>query len=321
VTEWTESARRVKGYEADEIVGRHVSVLYTPEEVEAGDPARELEEAAREGRAEREGWRVRKDRTKIWVDEIASALRDAGGELVGFAKISRDLTERRELEAARERARDRELTLLAEAAERERISRELHDRVAHHMGVAHQSLELFSVLREADPGRAAERLALARETTRAALDQTRNLAAELKRLQDEELEGGMGAALRALGETMSGGVAVEVSVRGEDAGVPKPVATQAYLAMREAVRNAIRHSGCSHIEVSLDVTDGVLWGVVEDDGGGFDPEVVGRTTPSWGVGLRSMRERAEMLGGNARVESAPGSGTRVEVRVPLNGRP
>jgi signal transduction histidine kinase len=72
--------------------------------------------------------------------------------------------------------------------------------------------------------------------------------------------------------------------------------------------------------VSLDVTDGELRGVVEDDGGGFDPEAVGRASPSWGVGLRSMRERAEMLGGNTRVESAPGTSTRVEVRVPLNVR-
>jgi signal transduction histidine kinase len=77
----------------------------------------------------------------------------------------------------------------------ERISRELHDRVAHHMGVAHQSLELFSALRESAPERAAERFVLARETTRVALDQTRNLAAELKRLQDGKLEGGLGNSL------------------------------------------------------------------------------------------------------------------------------
>ena len=186
--------------------------------------------------------------------------------------------------------------------------------------MAHQSLELFSVLREADPDRAAERLTLARESTRAALDQTRALSAELKRLQEEELEDGLGAALRALGKTVSDGVAVEVSVKGDDLAVPEPIATQAYLAMREAVRNAIRHSGCSRLGVELDVWDGELLGVVEDDGAGFDPEAVGRVSPSWGVGLRSMRERAEMLGGSLRVDSAPGAGTSVRVRVPLDVR-
>jgi signal transduction histidine kinase len=188
------------------------------------------------------------------------------------------------------------------------------------MGVAHKSLELFSALRESASERAAERLALARETTRVALDQTRALSAELKRLQAEELEGGIGAALRALGSMMSDGAAVEISVTGDDSGVPEPVATQAYLAMREAIRNAMRHSGCSRVGVELEVRDGELLGVVEDDGTGFDPEVVGRVSPSWVVGLRSMRERAEMLGGDTRVESALGTGTRVEVRVPLNGR-
>jgi len=72
--------------------------------------------------------------------------------------------------------------------------------------------------------------------------------------------------------------------------------------------------------VSLEVGDGELHGAVEDDGKGFDPEAADGATPSWGVGLRSMRERTEMLGGSTRVESAPGAGTRVEVRVPLDRR-
>jgi signal transduction histidine kinase len=69
------------------------------------------------------------------------------------------------------------------------------------------------------------------------------------------------------------------------------------------------------------IRDGEVCGRVEDDGEGFDPEAVGKATPSWGVGLRSMRERAEMLGGSLRVDSRPGAGTRVELRVPLDGRP
>jgi signal transduction histidine kinase len=95
---------------------------------------------------------------------------------------------------------------------------------------------------------------------------------------------------------------------------------QVYLAMREAIRNAVSHSGCSRIGVSLEVSDGEVAGSVQDDGRGFDPEAVGQATPSWGVGLRSMRERAEMLGGSLRVDSSPGDGTTVEVSVPLDGQ-
>ena len=120
---------------------------------------------------------------------------------------------------------------------------------------------------------------------------------------------------------MPDGVEVDLSFSGDESAIPNPVGLQAYLAMREAVRNAGRLSGCSRIGVTLEVRDGDLCELVEDDGEGFDLEAVGKDTPSWGLGLRSMRERAEMLGRSLRVESTPGAGTRVEVRVPLDGRP
>src|SRR5215218_2266400 len=320
ITEWTEGAQRVKGYAAEEVVGCHFSMFYTPEEVASGEPEHLLEQAAREGRADREAWRVHKDGGRIWANEVATAVRNAEGRLMGFTKISRDLTERRALEQERERLRTIELTALAEGAERERISRELHDRVAHHMGVAHQSLELFAALREGAPERAAERLDLARETTRVALDHTRALSAELKRLQEEELAEGLEAAFSELAVSyVPDGIAMGVSFSGEESAIPKPVGTHVYLAMREAIRNAVRHSGCSRIGVTLEARDGELYGEVEDDGEGFDPESQEEATPSWGVGLRSMRERAEMLGGSLRVDSEPGEGTRVDLRVPLDG--
>jgi PAS domain S-box-containing protein len=320
VTEWTRSAQRVKGYAPEEVLGRHVSMFYTPEEVKAGDPERELLEAAEKGRAEREAWRVKKGGERIWVNEVATAVRDAGGRLIGFTKIGRDLTERRELEEVRQRARARELTVLAEAAERERISRELHDRVAHVMGVAHQSLELHVALRETVPRRAEEKLRLARESTRLALDQTRALSAELKRMQEGELGRDLEAAFGALAESyVSDGVEVELSFSGDESEIPKRVAVQVYLAMREAIRNTVRHSGCSHLGIKLVVRNGEVRGLVEDDGRGFHPKAVGKATPSWGVGLTSMKDRAEMLGGSLRVDSKPRAGTRVEIRMPLNG--
>jgi PAS domain S-box-containing protein len=95
VTNWNTGARRIKGYAADEIVGRHFSTFYTEEDRARGIPGRNLATAAREGRVEHEGWRVRKDGSRFWASVVISAIRDAGGELVGFAKVTRDMTEKR----------------------------------------------------------------------------------------------------------------------------------------------------------------------------------------------------------------------------------
>jgi PAS domain S-box-containing protein len=98
VTSWNPGARRFKGYEADEIIGRHFSTFYTDAERSQNIPALALAEAERTGRFEREGWRVRKDGTQFWAHVVIDAIRSPEGELVGFAKITRDLTERKAAE-------------------------------------------------------------------------------------------------------------------------------------------------------------------------------------------------------------------------------
>jgi PAS domain S-box-containing protein len=98
VASWNEGARRIKGYERDEIIGKHFSNFYPPDRIAARWPELELEVAAREGRFEDEGWRVRKDGSQFWANVVITALRNPDGELVGFAKVTRDLTERREAE-------------------------------------------------------------------------------------------------------------------------------------------------------------------------------------------------------------------------------
>jgi PAS domain S-box-containing protein len=100
VTSWNAGARRFKGYEPAEIIGEHFSRFYIEEEREAGLPARALETAARDGKFEAEGWRVRKDGSRFWAQVVIDPVRSASGELVGFAKITRDLTERRAAEEA-----------------------------------------------------------------------------------------------------------------------------------------------------------------------------------------------------------------------------
>jgi PAS domain S-box-containing protein len=100
---WNPGAQRFKGYTASEIIGHHFSIFYPPDDIAAGKPEWELEVAAREGRFEDEGWRVRKDGTRFWANVVITALRDPSGTLVGFAKVTRDLTERKQAE---ERALD-----------------------------------------------------------------------------------------------------------------------------------------------------------------------------------------------------------------------
>jgi PAS domain S-box-containing protein len=118
VATWNQGAKRTKGYSAEEIIGQHFSVFYTREDREAGKPARILDVVRRDGRFEDEGWRVRKDGTRFWANVVITALRDAKGEPIGFAKVTRDLTGRREVEE-RERALARE-QLARVAAEKER---------------------------------------------------------------------------------------------------------------------------------------------------------------------------------------------------------
>lgn len=98
---WNEGARRIKGYEDDEIIGRHFSIFYPPQEIRRGKPDYELRVAADEGRMEDEGWRLRRDGSRFWANVIITALRDEHGQLIGFAKITRDLTERRQAEEER----------------------------------------------------------------------------------------------------------------------------------------------------------------------------------------------------------------------------
>jgi PAS domain S-box-containing protein len=95
IATWNAGAEAIKGWKAPDIIGQHFSTFYPPESIAAGLPARELEGAVREGRYEDEGWRVRKDGTRFWANVVITALRDSDGRHIGFAKVTRDLTERR----------------------------------------------------------------------------------------------------------------------------------------------------------------------------------------------------------------------------------
>lgn len=116
VVTWNRGAERIKGYRVGEILGRHFSVFYTGEDIERGHPAAELRLAAAEGSYEERGLRVRKDGSRFWASVVITALRDAEGDIRGFAKVTRDITERIEAE-------ERERMLLREQVAREQFSR------------------------------------------------------------------------------------------------------------------------------------------------------------------------------------------------------
>jgi PAS domain S-box-containing protein len=97
ITSWNTGARRIKGYAAEEIIGQNFSRFYTPEDVEQSLPARVLQTAKEEGHYEGEGWRVRKDGSRFWCNVVVTPLRDAAGNVIGFSKINRDMTERKAL--------------------------------------------------------------------------------------------------------------------------------------------------------------------------------------------------------------------------------
>ena len=126
IANWNTGAERIKGYTADEIVGSHLSRFYGQEDLQAGLPEAALETAEREGRFEAEGWRVRKDGSRFWANVVIQAIRSEAGQLVGYAKITRDITERKQAQEALDQARE----ALAQAQKMEAIG-QLTGGVAH----------------------------------------------------------------------------------------------------------------------------------------------------------------------------------------------
>jgi PAS domain S-box-containing protein len=276
-----------------------------------------IEEAGKRCSEEGEQWpeieyRILRDGETRWISARGRTVRDDEGGPARILGISVDVTERKAAEEERDRLRVLRRVARAEVAERERISRELHDRVAHSMGVAHQSLQLYEVFERSDPSQAAAKLDLAKRMTETALESTRNLSMELRRSEAEE---GLVEALRNLLDvSVPEGMRAELLARGEESQVPLHVRGQLLLILCEAVRNAVAHSGAGRITVVLDVTPERVVGRVEDDGCGL-PRENGAAEDS-GVGMRSMRERAALVGGDVVIASDPGGGTKVEASIP-----
>jgi signal transduction histidine kinase len=200
--------------------------------------------------------------------------------------------------------------------ERKRIARELHDQAAHSVGVGLQQLDLRSVdLERGDPGRAERRLEVMFEALQEAQETIRDLAVELGRCPTEH---GLDVAVdRYLARNAPPTARVRLQTSGDLSAVPVEVRDELYYAVREAIRNALLHSGSDELSVTLCVRDGTFRGVVQDKGRGFDLTRPDRRAAGTGTGLASMRERAELLGGILTLTSDVGRGTCAELLVPL----
>jgi PAS domain S-box-containing protein len=337
VLTWNDGAKRIKGYQASEIVGTHFSRFYTEEDVRAGKPDRELAQAAAEGRVEDEGLRVRKDGTTFWADVVVTALRDGAGELLGFAKVTRDMSER--VAAERERVR------LARAEEATRARDQFLAIASHELRTPITALglqaEALVRLGRRSPATPLSELGPRLETlqrqgvrlahlVQALLDVTQLTAGRLalhRRPVDlaavvrEAMERWRDALTRA-------GCALDLRVGTSLPGEWDRLRLEQVID--NLVANAVKFGAGHPVEVSAQAgaEDGSVRLEVCDHGIGISPEDqrrifdrFERAVPAshyggMGLGLWIVRNIVQAHGGDIRVESQPGKGSRFEVTLP-----
>lgn len=331
VQSWNAGAQRIKGYREDEIVGRHFRTFYPPELQESRHPEHELELAVRDGQYEEEGWRIRKDGSRFWANVLITAVHDHDGRLVGFAKVTRDNTERREMMDALADANAQ----LQQAAEDQ----------AHFLAVtAHELRTPVSVLAGTAETLRAHWEALEEGELEGLLDGMASSATRLRRLLTDLLTASrlQASALELTPEDVDAAHLVEVAVAtarrlhpdadievdAEPGLVVHGDADRLAQAVDNLVLNALRH-GAPPVRVGVRrVGDTVEIGVT-DGGDGvpdemrerlFDRFATGRTHGGTGLGLYIVRQLARSHGGDAAYRppgpGEPASG-RFVVSLPL----
>lgn len=323
IVSWNNGAERIKGYTASEIIGRHFSVFYTLEDTKSGAPEEALRIAARDGRFEREGWRVRKDGSRFWADVALTALTDPRSRQVAFLKITRDLTERvsREhaLEASQQTLRELSAQLLcAQDEERQRIGRDLHDGAGQYLAMLKMHLESLKSGR--DPiATVQQRISDLVQLAEEALKEIRTTSYQLAPPMLEEC--GLALAVPWLldGFMERSGIATAYDISGFDR-LPRSVEVAIYRILQECLANVGRHSGSKTVRVKLKRKDGAMWLEVADQGKGIPKDVLEAlrhdSPGKLGVGLRSIKERVYQLGGELTLNS-DGHGTMIGATLPF----
>jgi PAS domain S-box-containing protein len=336
VASWNQGAERIKGYKAHEIIGEHFSRFYPPEARESKWPERELEIASKEGRFSDEGLRVRKDGSTFWAHVVITVLRDDSGELRGFAKVTRDLTERRTLEE-RSRQLNKELRkrvtdllesqrlvelrtlelqklsgelLRVQDEERRRMARTLHDDLGQELTALKIELDVLS---SSQQGRN-ENLSRAIEMADSALNKVRNMSYLLHPpLLDES---GLLPALHWYFDGLKKRSSMRIAFDYKPvmfSRLPRDLETAIFRVIQESLTNIYRHSGSEDSRIDISQESDRVTVRIRDFGKGISEKVsLGHS----GVGISGMKERVKQLNGELRVSNAE-PGTLVEATMPI----
>jgi PAS domain S-box-containing protein len=319
IKSWNAAAEAIYGYSAEEVLGRPFSMLIPPE---AGADLPLILESLRGGERidNYETVRMKKDGSRVHVSLAVSPIRDKDGSVTGASAIARDITRQREWEEERRRlqvSRGRLLarTIRAGEQERRRLAAEIHDGPVQHLAALDVTLE--TLRRHVDPNPRPDGVV---ERVQEGLQKT---IRELRRLMVELhppalKERGLRAALADHMEQLERASGIEPSLECElPARLPSDIETTLYRIAQEALANVTRHARATAVSVRVDAGDGCVQMDVRDDGVGFDPDRLQRNPSGEHFGLIGMRQRAEMVGGSWEVSSAPGAGTTVCVRLPM----
>lgn len=334
IDSWNTGARRILGYEEDEILGQAVAIIFTPEDRESGAVQQELDQARETGQAKNERWHMRKDGSRFWGSGVVIALRDDGA-LRGYAKVMRDNTARKEAEEAlresearyrelaetlEERVEDRTVQVRLLASElvaseqrvRHRIARTLHDDLQQMLYAAEMQLQY---MREDADKEMQEGLEEVVELVTGSLDVTRQLTVELS---PPVLKGeGLPEALEWLAKQMREvhGLQVLVEVSGRPQVRQEEHRILLFQIVRELLFNVVKHAGVREAHVRVGEAKDGIEVTVRDGGKGFDVAAV-QEERNGSFGLHSVRERLDLFGGHIDIDSKLGDGTRVTLFLP-----
>lgn len=319
ITSWNRGAERIKGYKAPEVLGKHFSIFYSPKDIRARKPQHGLEKAAAKGQWQDEGWRLRKDGSRFWASVVITGLRNTNGVLTGFAKITRDLTERRRIEESLHKLTGRLLTVRDD--ERRRLARELHDSTAQLLTALSLNLSVLEQHgRFAADSPASKSLAECFALADQASQELRNLSHLLHPPLLDEV--GLSPALRWYvdGFVRRTRIKVRLEMPKELVRLPLHVETTLFRVTQECLTNVYRHSGSPTASVRVEKKSSGVRLRVRDRGCGIPEQSLQlESLPHVGIGLPGMKERVQHMGGSMTIRRVL-PGTIIDVLLPISQR-